>query len=150
MQGINTIYLLVTKWSEDIKIAIGSAAPMKKEITSQMKGRDLITGLPKVIEISSVEIREAITKVLDRIAEAAREALEQSPPEILSDLLERGITLVGGGALLEGIDKYFEEKLKTPVIIGEDPMSAVVRGANVLLSEIELLERIQISGEEGI
>ena len=142
--------LVGDKMAEDIKIAIGSAAPMKKETTAQMKGRDLLTGLPKIIEISSIEVREAIVKVLDKIAEAAREALEQSPPEILSDLLERGITLVGGVALLEGIDKYFEEKLNTPVIIGEDPMGAVVRGANVLLSEIDLLERIQISGEDGI
>lgn len=142
--------LVGDKMSEDIKIAIGSAAPLRKETSAQMKGRDLVSGLPKIIEISSIEIREAITKVLDQIAEAAREALEQSPPEILSDLLERGITLVGGGALLEGIDKYFEEKLKTPIIIGEDPMSAVARGTNVLLSEIDLLERIQITGEEGI
>lgn len=142
--------LVGDKMAEDIKIAIGSAAPMKKETTAQMKGRDLVTGLPKIIDISSVEIREAITKVLDKIAEAGREALEQSPPEILSDLLERGITLVGGCALLNGIDKYFEEKLKTPVIIGEDPMSAVVKGTNILLSEIDLLERIKITGEEGI
>jgi len=138
------------KMAEDIKIAIGSAAPMKKETEAQIKGRDLISGLPKVVVVSSVEIREAITKVLDKIAEAAREALEQSPPEILSDLLERGITLVGGAALLEGIDKYFEEKLRTPVIIGEDPMSAVARGTSILLSEIDLLERIQISGEDAI
>jgi len=142
--------LVGDKMAEDMKIAIGSASPMKKETTAQMKGRDLVSGLPKIIDISSVEVREAITKVLDKIAEAAREALEQSPPEILSDLLERGITLVGGGALLEGIDKYFEEKLKTPVIIGEDPMSAVVRGTNVLLSEMDLLERIQITGDDGI
>ncbi len=138
------------KMAEDIKIAIGSAVPLKKESEAQLKGRDVITGLPKVVKISSIEIREAILKVLDQIAEAAKEALEQSPPEILSDLLERGITLVGGGALLEGIDKYFEEKLKTPVIIGEDPIGAVVRGTNTLLSEIDLLERIQISGDDGI
>jgi len=141
--------LVGDKMAEDIKIAIGSAAAMKKEVNAQIKGRDLLTGLPKIIDLSSIEVREAITKVLDKIAEAAREALEQSPPEILSDLLDKGITLVGGGALLEGIDKYFEEKLKTPVIIGEDPMAAVVRGTNILLSEIELLERIQISGDEG-
>lgn len=138
------------KMAEDIKIAIGSASPMKKELDAQMKGRDLISGLPKVVTITSIEVREAIVKVLDKIAEATREALEQSPPEILSDLLERGITLVGGGALLEGIDKYFEDKLKTPVIIGEDPMSAVARGTNILLSEIDLLEKIQITGEDTI
>ncbi len=138
------------KMAEDIKIAIGSAIPLKKEQEAQLKGRDIVTGLPKIVKISSIEIREAILKILDQITEAAKEALEQSPPEILSDLLESGITLVGGGALLEGIDKYFEDKLKTPVIIGEDPMEAVVRGTNTLLSEIDLLERIQISGDDGI
>ncbi|MBD3279949.1 MreB/Mrl family cell shape determining protein [Candidatus Dojkabacteria bacterium] len=138
------------KQAEDIKIAIGSAYPMRKEKEAQLKGRDLISGLPKSMTVTSVEVREAITKVLDKIAEAAREALEQTPPEILSDLLERGITLVGGGALLDGIDKYFEEKLQTPVIIDEDPMSAVARGTSILLSEIDLLERIQVKGEEFI
>ncbi len=138
------------KMAEDIKIAIGSAYPRKKETEAQVKGRDLITGLPKVVTVTSVEIREATVKVLEKIAEATREALEQSPPEILSDLLERGITLVGGGALLEGVDKYFEEKLKTPVIIGEEPMSAVARGTDILLSEIDLLEKIQITGEDAI
>lgn len=138
------------KMAEDIKIAIGSASPMRKETESPLKGRDLMTGLPKVVTISSIEVREAIVKVIDKIIEASREALEQCPPEILSDLLDRGIILAGGGALLDGVDKYFEDKLKTPVIIAEDPMNCVVKGTNILLSEIKLLERIQISDNDII
>lgn len=111
--------LVGQKMAEDVKIALGSALIPKKEANIEIKGRDLVMEWLKIVKISSAEVREAMIKVLDRIAEAVKEALEQTPPEILSDLLERGITLAGGGALIPGIDRYFEEKLQTPVIVGE-------------------------------
>ena len=136
--------------AEDVKIAIGSAVTMKPEKELDVKGRDMLTGLPRTIKLSSIEVREAMLKVLEKISDAVRGALEKTPPEILADLLERGIVLAGGGALIYGIDRFFEERLKTPVIITEDPIKAVVRGTEVLLEELELLERIQISKDEII
>lgn len=136
------------KFAEDIKIAIGSVKPLKKEREVEVKGRDLVTGLPKIITLSSIEVREAMLKVVDKIVDAIKEALEHTPPEILSDLLEKGIMLSGGGALVEGLDRYLEEKLQTPVIVADDPLTCVVRGTSILLEEIELLERLQISGQD--
>lgn len=142
--------LIGQKMAEDIKIAIGSAVPLKKETEIEVKGRDLVTGLPRIVKMSSIEVREAMTRVLEKIADAIKEAIEKSPPEILSDLLDRGITLAGGGAQIYGIDKFLEERLKTPIIIAEDPITAVVRGTEILLDEIELLERIKHTGDDII
>jgi rod shape-determining protein MreB and related proteins len=142
--------LIGQKMAEDIKIAIGSAIPLKKESEIEAKGRDLLTGLPRTIKLSSIEVREAMIKVLEKISDAVREAIERTPPELLADLLERGITVAGGGALINGIDRFFEDRLKTPIIIAEDPATCVVRGTEILLEEIELLERIQVSGEDII
>lgn len=142
--------LIGSKMAEDVKIAIGSAIPMKKELEIEVKGRDLLTGLPRIIKLSSIEVREAMTRVLEKITDAVKEALEKTPPEILSDLLDKGIVIAGGGALIYGIDKFFEDRIKTPVIISEDPIKAVVRGTEILLDEIELLERIKVSDQDII
>jgi rod shape-determining protein MreB len=140
--------LIGLKMAEDVKIAVGSAIPYKNESDIEIKGRDLITGLPRVLKLTSAEVREAMIPVLEKISEAIREAVEQTPPEILADLIDRGITLAGGGALIRNIDKFFEERLKTPIIIAEDPIKAVVNGTETLLDEIDLLERVKLSGEE--
>jgi len=142
--------LIGSKMAEDVKIAIGSAIPMKKELEIEVKGRDLLTGLPRIIKLSSIEVREAMTRILEKITDAVKEALEKTPPEILSDLLDKGIVIAGGGALIYGIDKFFEDRIKTPVIISEDPIKAVVRGTEILLDEIELLERIKVSDQDII
>jgi len=142
--------LIGEKMAEDIKIAIGSAYTLKKEQDMNMRGRDLISGLPKNVKITSIEIREALHKVLNRISDSAREAIEKSPPELLSDLVERGVTIAGGGALLAGIDKYFQEKLHLPIQIAEDPVNAVARGTEKLLESIQLLEKVQLSIEDLI
>ena len=115
-----------------------------------MKGRDLISGLPKDIKVSSVEVREVLMKPLSEIAEAMKDAIESTPPELLSDILEKGITLAGGGSLLRGIDKYLSMKLRTPVNIAEDPISCVVRGTGKVLEDIELLSKVQVVGEDWI
>lgn len=142
--------LIGQKMAEDIKIAIGSAVPQKEEGEIEAKGRDIITGLPRIIKLSGIEVREAMAKTLDEIGDAIKEAVEKTPPELLADLLDRGITMAGGGAQIPGIDKYLEDRLNIPIIIAEDPATCVVRGTKILLEEIELLERIQVTGEDII
>lgn len=142
--------LIGERTAEDIKIAIGSASPLKKEKEFEMRGRDLVTGLPKTIRVSSVEIREALMGPLGQIVDAIKDAIESTPPELLSDLLDRGITMAGGGSLLRGIDKFLTKRLKTPVHIAEDPISCVVRGAGKVLEDIDLLSKVQVAGEDLI
>jgi rod shape-determining protein MreB len=142
--------LIGEKQAEDLKIAIGTAVPQKEEEVREVKGRDIKTGLPKRVKVSSEEVREALLVIIRQILQAIRDAIEKSPPEILSDLLDRGIVVAGGGALIKGIDKYFEDNLDTPVVISEDPIMSVVRGTEILLDEIELLEKIQVKDNEFI
>ncbi len=142
--------LIGERTAENIKIAIGSAAPLKKEKEINMRGRDLVSGLPKDIKVSSVEIREVLMKPLGDIADAVKDAIESTPPELLSDILEKGIMFAGGGSLLRGIDRYFSKKLKTPVNVAEDPISCVVKGAGKVLEDIDLLSKVQVVGEEWI
>lgn len=140
--------LIGERTAEDVKIAIGSAYPLAQESSVMVQGRDLLTGLPKAIEISSVEVREAIMNTINRITDALKDALEDTPPELLSDLLTSGIYLAGGGAMIRGIDKLWERELKLPVKIADDPISAVAKGTAAMLDHIELLQRIQKSWEE--
>ena len=142
--------LIGEKSAEDIKIEVGSAYEQKINRKVAMKGRDLITGLPKTIDISSIEIREALYKVLDKIANAAREAIEQIPPELISDLVDNGVVLAGGGVKLPGIDRFFSDKIKLPVRIAKDPINTVARGTAKLLDSIQLLEKVQISLDDLI
>jgi len=144
--------LIGEKQAEDLKIAIGTAVkiPELENEKRIIKGRDINTGLPRKVEVSTAEVRTALLKVIKQILQAAKDAIEKTPPEILSDLLDRGIVLAGGGALIKGIDKYFEKHLEVPVIISEDPIMAVLRGTEILLDEIDLLEKIQVKDHEII
>lgn len=128
--------------AEDIKTRIGSAYPLAKELTMEVKGRDLVAGLPKTVQISSEEIREAISEPLNTIVNAVRVTLERCPPELSADLVDRGIVLAGGGALLKGLDKLLREQTGLPVHIAEDPLSAVAEGTGKALSELSILERV--------
>jgi len=114
--------------SEEIKIRIGSAYPLEEELTMDVRGRDLIAGLPKTISITSLEIREALADTVQAIVDAAKSTLEHTPPELSADLIDRGIVMAGGGSLLRGIDKRIAEETGLPVHVGEDPTTAVVRG----------------------
>lgn len=142
--------LIGERTAEDVKIAIGSVMPLKKELDYELKGRDIITGLPRVIKVTSVEIREAILPTVNKILDAIKDAIEYTPPELVSDVIDRGMLLAGGGALIRKIDKYLSEKLKVPVIVAADPMACVVEGTAKVLDEISLLERIQITDEDII
>jgi rod shape-determining protein MreB len=126
--------------SEEIKIRLGSAAPLPKELTMEVKGRDLVAGLPKTITITSQEIREAMSDPLGSIVDAVRTTLERCPPELAADLVDRGIVLAGGGALLRGLDRLLREETGLPVHIAEDPLSAVAEGTGMALEEIGFLQ----------
>ncbi len=135
--------------AEAIKIAIGSAVPEKdkeEEKFSVVRGRDLGTGLPKSIKISAAEIREALAPVISQIISAIKELIELTPPELVSDLLTRGIALAGGGALLKKIDEAVFDATKIPTWVAEDPLTAVVRGTGKVLVDEKLLERIRVTG----
>ncbi|MCM8822929.1 MAG: rod shape-determining protein [Candidatus Omnitrophica bacterium] len=127
--------LVGEKTAEDIKIAIGSAFPLEEELTMEVHGRDLVEGLPKMIKIHSGEIREALKDTLMAIVGAVRDILEETPPELSSDLVERGLVIAGGGGLLRNIDKLISQETKLPVIVAENPLLAVVTGAGRMLEE---------------
>ena len=130
--------------AEEIKIKIGSAYPLEEELTMEVRGRDLVAGLPKTITISSEEIREAVSGPISAILEATRMTLERTPPELSADLIERGIVLAGGGSLLRGLDKLISEETGLPVHVAEDPMIAVAIGTGKVLSEIRYLKRVTV------
>ena len=128
--------------AEDIKIRIGSAYELTKELTLAIKGRDTVKGLPKTIDITSEEIREAIAEPIMKIVDAARNCLERCPPELAADLVDRGLVLAGGGALIKGLDRRLHEETGLPVHVAEDPLSAVGEGTGMLLEDLELLTQV--------
>lgn len=138
--------LLGISSAEATKLAVGSAFPGKEEKYTVVRGRDLESGLPKSIKLGSSEIREAISGVINEIIEAIDQTVEEIPPELVGDVLEQGITLAGGGALLPGIDKAVAEATKMPVWIAEDPLTCVVRGAALVLDDTQLLEKVRVTG----
>jgi rod shape-determining protein MreB len=128
--------------AEEIKIKIGSAYPMEKEVGMEVKGRDLVAGLPKTLTITSQEVREALLEPISTIVESVRVTLERCPPELSADLVDRGLVLAGGGALLRGLDRLLQEETGLPVHIAEDPLSAVAEGTGRALSEIKFLRQV--------
>ncbi|ADQ46256.1 cell shape determining protein, MreB/Mrl family [Caldicellulosiruptor kronotskyensis 2002] len=131
--------------AEEIKINIGSAYPLEKEEWYEIKGRDLITGLPKIIKVSSTEIRDALKEPVMAIVDAIKQTLEKTPPELAADIMERGIMLTGGGALLKGLDKLISKETGLPVHIAERPLDCVALGAGKALEEIETLQKVMIN-----
>ncbi len=138
--------LIGDRTAEDIKLEIGSAFPLKTEKETVVRGRDLQTGLPKSLKISSTEIREALMPTINQIIGSISEVLEETPPELLSDILERGITLTGGGALIKGLDQKISEETKMPVWVADDPLTTVVRGCGRVLEDLSLLSRVKVVG----
>ena len=130
--------------SENIKIKIGSAYPLEEEMTMEVKGRDLITGLPKAVTITSEEVREALQEPLRAILEVTKMSLERTPPELAADLIEHGIVMAGGGSLLRGMDKAISEETALPVHVADDPMTAVANGTGKVLDEIRYLRKVTV------
>lgn len=129
--------LIGERTGEKIKCEIGSAAPLDKEIETITKGRDLVNGVPRTRTVSSKDVREAISESVNTIVESITKSLEQTPPELSADILDRGIMLTGGGALLKNLDKLIMETTELPVHIAEDPLTAVVRGTGAILEDLE-------------
>ena len=134
--------LIGEKTAEEIKCSIGSAVPLEDEISLTVKGRDLVAGVPKTTEVSSVEIREALSEPLSAIVDAVRLTLERTPPELSADILDRGIILTGGGALLKGVDERLREETNLPINCADDPLTCVVRGTGKILDDIEYYEKV--------
>jgi len=131
--------LIGERTAEEIKMRIGSAYPLEEELSMEVKGRDSVAGLPKTIHITSQEIREALGDTIAAIVDAVRNALERCPPELSADLVDRGFVMAGGGSLLRGIDRLLSEKTGLPVIVADDPLSAVANGTGVVLSDLNFL-----------
>ncbi|HNX90982.1 MAG TPA: rod shape-determining protein [Candidatus Omnitrophota bacterium] len=131
--------------AEEIKIRIGSAYPLEEELTMEVRGRDVVAGLPKMITINSEEIREALSEPIAQIVEAVRITLEKTPPELSADLIEKGLVLAGGGSLLRGLDKLIAEETGLPVHLADDPLTAVVLGTGKVLSELSYLKKLTVS-----
>jgi rod shape-determining protein MreB len=131
--------LIGERTAEEIKLRVGSAYPLDEEITMEVKGRDSVAGLPKTIHITSQEIREALSDTMAAIVDAVRAALERCPPELSADLVDRGFVLAGGGALIRGIDRLLSEKTGLPVVVADDPLSAVANGTGAVLSDLNWL-----------
>ena len=134
--------LIGERTAEDIKIAMGSAFPLPEERSFLIRGRDLITGLPKTVEMTTAHVREALSGALTEIVRAVRSTLDATPPELVDDIMHRGLVICGGGALLAGLDRLFAHETLMPVRIAEEPLTCVVRGTGVVLEEMESFERV--------
>nr|WP_294083992.1 rod shape-determining protein [Sphaerobacter sp.] len=134
--------------AENAKIAAGSAYPLEEERRVTLRGRDLLTGLPKAVEVSSVEIRDAISGPVNTIIDLIKTCVEETPPELIADIMERGIVLAGGGALLMGLDKRLQAELRMPVYRADDPLTCVARGTGRVAEALHLYQRALAGGQE--
>ncbi len=140
--------LIGERTAEDIKIKIGSAYPQKEDQSIEVRGRDLVSGLPRTVRMTGTEIREAMAEPIAAIVEAVKMTLERTPPELASDIVDRGIIMAGGGALLRGLERLLAEETGMPVMITEDPLSSVVLGTGRALEEIETLKKVLITSKK--
>jgi len=136
--------LIGERTAEQIKIEIGSAYPLKEEIRIDIKGRDLVEGVPKTLSVSDEEIREALAEPVATIVDAVKMALERTPPELSADIMDKGIVLSGGGGLLRNLDQRLRDETGLPVVLAEDPLASVVLGTGTLLSDFDLLRKVSI------
>jgi rod shape-determining protein MreB len=137
--------MLGERTAEDIKIKIGSAYPLEKKLNATMRGRDLVTGLPKAVVVDSDQIRQALSKSVATIVDSIKMTVEETPPELVADIMDKGITLAGGGALLRGLDRLVSFSTKMPVHIADDPLTCVVRGAGLVLEDIDKLKGVLVA-----
>jgi rod shape-determining protein MreB len=136
--------LIGERTAEQVKFEIGSAFPLDEPVTMELKGRDLIEGIPKTLTVTDAEIREALQEPVSIIVNAVRVALERTPPELSADIVDRGIVLTGGGSLLKNLDRLLREETGLPVSVAEDPLSSVVLGTGKMLSDFDLLRKISL------
>ena len=139
--------LLGERTAEDLKIAIGSTLPQSTPLEATMRGRDLVTGLPREVLVTDVDIREAMRGSIATLIKATRETIEMTPPELVADIIHRGIVLVGGGSLLRGLETLIERETRIPVRVAEDPLTAVVRGAGIIMEDLDNLREVLVEPE---
>lgn len=142
--------LLGEQTAEELKIAVGTATKPDSPIESVVRGRDLVSGLPREVIMTDTDVREAITKSVRAVVEGVKEVIEATPPELVSDIMHRGIIMVGGGAYLRGLDKLIEKETKIPTKIAEDPMTAVVRGCGIILENFQGFRNVLLEKEEDV
>lgn len=142
--------LIGDKTAETIKISIGSVLPLESPLETSVKGRDLVTGLPKEVVLTDTDIREALSSSVETLVESIREVLETTPPEILSDVMNRGVYISGGGALLRGLPDLLEREINIPIYVTSDPLTAVARGTGIILENLEIFEDILIPNEDEL
>lgn len=136
--------LIGTSTAEQVKIRIGTAYPLDEEVSMEIKGQDQVTGIPKTREITDAEVREALEESLTKIVEAVKIALEKTPPELAADIVGRGIVLTGGGALLKNLDKRLSVETGLPIVVSDDPLTAVAVGTGRVLENLELLKQVTV------
>jgi len=141
--------LIGERSAEEIKIAIGSAFPVREETAVDVRGRDLVSGLPRTIRMTSAEIREALAEPVQAIVEAVKQTLERTPPELAADIVDRGLILVGGGALLRGMDRLLAEETGMPVSLTDDPLAAVVMGTGRVLEELQARKKVLVASKRA-
>ena len=135
--------------AEEIKIALGSAFPLEEELHAEIRGRDLVTGLPKTVVVSTEEIRKAIEEPVTAITDAVKVTLDKTPPELAADIMEQGIVLTGGGALLHGLDAHLQDETGMPMVVARDPLTCVAVGSGQCLEEFEALKQVLITSSAG-
>lgn len=142
--------LIGEKTAEEVKIAIGTVHPRSENLEAVVRGRDLVTGLPREIVLTNEDVTEAIGDSVALLVAAVKEVLELTPPEIISDIMHRGIVLTGGGALLRGLPKILEDDLKMPIYISDDPLTAVVRGTGLILEDLDFYRELLVTDEQDL
>lgn len=140
--------LLGDQTAEEIKCNIGSAVPLPKELTMEIKGRDIVSGIPRTLATDSAEVRKALNEPISKIIEGTKNTLERTPPELASDILDRGIVLTGGGALIKGLDERIKKETGLPVIVAEDPLTAVVRGVGIVLENLSKYQQVILKAKK--
>jgi rod shape-determining protein MreB len=141
--------LIGERTADDIKIAVGSALPQPEEQTIAVRGRDLVSGLPRTVRMTSTEIREAIAEPIAGIVETVKMTLERTPPELAADIVDRGIVMAGGGSLLRGLDRLLAEEIGMPVTLADDPLGSLALGAGKVLEEFETLKNVLIARKKS-
>ena len=137
--------MLGERTAEEIKIALGSAYELEEELHAEIRGRDLVTGLPKTVVISTQEIRQAIDEPVSAIVDAVKVTLDRTPPELAADIMEQGIVLTGGGALLHGLESRLTQETGMPIVVARDPLNCVAIGSGQCLEEFEALKQVLIT-----
>ena len=141
--------LVGERTAEDVKIAIGSAFPLKERLQYSIRGRDLVSGLPKEVVITDEHVREALSRSIRIIVNNIKTLIEETPPELISDIMQRGISMSGGGSLIRGLDRLLASQTGMPVNRVEDPLTAVVRGTGIVLDDMDTLKEVLIEDEQN-